>query len=178
MTFTMIIAFCALAVSITHVYFQFLRKKRKIYFLFLGLSKYRRWRFGIANGGNHNVFLCGISVDLKEPTQGRGYKSVAAGPLHVKNDSLILSANEIQEFGLDIPDEIPKGLSPKVKKADGGEYDAVDLLLSVCFAFPDGKKYRAEVKIGELSVRQDGTERGCSISKGFIDLTKISRRCD
>ena len=178
MTFTTIIAVCALAVSITHVYFQFLHKKRKVYFLFLGLSKDRRWRFGIANGGNHNVFLCGISVDLKGPIEGTGYMFVAAGPLYVKNDSLILSANEIQEFGLDVPDEIPKGLPPKVKKGEDGEYDAVDLSLSVCFAFPDGKKYRAEVNIGELSVRQDGMERDCSINKRFIDLTKISRRCD
>ena len=178
MTVTTIIAVLGLAVSVTHVYFQYLRKKRKIYFLFLGLSKDRRWRFGIANGGNHNVFLCRISVDLKGPIEGIGYMSAAAGPLYVKNDSLILAANEIQEFGLDIPGEIPKGLPPKVKKGEDGEYNALDLSLSVCFAFPDGKKYRAEVDIGELTVRPDGMENGCSINKSFIDLTKISRKCD
>jgi len=113
---SLIIAFCALAVSISHIYFQYFHKKRKIYFLSLGLANNKRFRFGIANGGNHNVFICGISVNLKESNQVKLRKFKSLGPLYVKNDSLVLSSNEIQEFTLDIPNEIPKGLTPKVER--------------------------------------------------------------
>lgn len=172
------IAFCALAASAISVYFQFFHKKRKIYFLFLGLSKNKGCRFGIANGGNHNVFLCGISVNLTEPNQERGRKSILISPLHVKDDSLILPANEIREFSIDIPNEIPAGLTLKVEGDENNKYNTLDLSLFVYFAFPDGKRYSAEVNIGEISVRKDGVERGYSISDSFIDLTKISKRCD
>lgn len=175
---SLIIAFCALAASAISIYFQFFHKKRKIYFLCLGLSKNKGCRFGIANGGNHNVFLCGISVNLTQPNPERGRKSISISPLHVKDDSLILPANEIREFSIDIPNEIPAGLIPKVECDENNKYNTVDLLLSIYFAFPDGKRYSAEVNIGDIRVRQDGMERGYSISEGFVDLTKISKRCN
>ena len=177
-TISLIIAFSALAVSITSVYFQFFHKKRKIYYLSLGFSANNKYRFGIANGGNHNVFLCGMSVNLKESNQERLQKFMSISPLYVKNDSLILPANEIQEFSLDIPNEIPKGFTPKVVGNKSNEYNTLDLSLFIYFAFPDGKRYSAEVNIGKISVRKDGVERGYSISDSFIDLTKISKRCD
>lgn len=176
---TSTIAWLALLASGVSIYFQFFHKPRRLRFISMPAHGDGKIRFGLCNSGKVNVFITGMSVNFYWPiSNSKTQKFCSAGNLFCTQK--ILAPGDIAEHILELappPQPVFEHISPK-KNPNGEEERSLDIGVSVQFAFPDGKIYSNDFKMGSYSIIDAGKERGFEIYDLNLDLIKTALPSD
>lgn len=160
----------ALFASGLSIYFQFFHKPRRLRVISMPLSKNDNMRFGLCNGGKVNVFITALSVDLVWPFQGVGHQMISVG--EVRCFQRTLSPGDIAEhsFELKAPPQPILNQIPLTKNDDGKEEHSLEIVAHVQFAFPDGKIYSNQFKLGTYFLSDGGKNKGFQTYSLNLDL--------
>jgi len=166
------IAWLALLVSCISIYFQFFHKPRRLRVISMPFNNDRHMRFGLCNGGKVNVFITALSVDFSWPFQEKGYLTTSVGEVHCSQKTLGPGDIAEHSFELKAPPQLVLEQVPLKRNDEGKEEHLLEIVAYVRFAFPDGKMYSNNFKLGTYSISDGGKSKGFKIYGLNLDLIK------